>query len=69
MIVLDAQMTTKNEFKTLTETKEYLKKTKTTRIAYEQLNLDTLRLVMISDASFQNTKNLTIQLGFCDPHG
>ena len=58
------QPTTPAQFKSLTKAITFLKSTKGQGLHYVPLNLNTARLVLITDASFANAEGLKSQLGY-----
>lgn len=64
LIAPGAQKTTEDEFRTLKKTMDHLSATKERGLTYKRIDMSTMRLIVISDASFANTRNLRSQLGF-----
>lgn len=56
--------TTKSEFKTLKKATAFLKDTKEQGLNFVPLNLDNVRLVVVTDASFANAPGSKSQLGY-----
>lgn len=63
MIAPGAELTTAEEFKILEKTIKHLKKTKKVGLRFKKLNLDTVKVVVLTDASFVNSRGLRCLLG------
>lgn len=64
MIEPGAGETTKEEYNTLRKTIRHLKATTNTGLTYKRLDMRKIRLVVITDASFANGRELGIKLVF-----
>lgn len=64
LIAPGSQPTTDAEFKSLRRSTKFLKETRTQGLNFTPLNLETVRLVLLSDASFGNAAGLKSQLGY-----
>lgn len=59
-----AERNSKEQLKSLRKVSELLKETSDQGISLVLLDLETLKLVVVTDASFYNTNNFRIQMGF-----
>lgn len=64
LIAPGADPTTPAEYKTLAKTTAHLKKTDTDGLIFQNLDINTVLIVMFTDACFANTTELRSQLGF-----
>lgn len=64
LIASDSSQTTKYEFKTLSGVTQRLKNTENEGLTFESLYMKSVRIVVLTDASFGNFKDMKTQLGF-----
>ena len=64
LIAPGSEPTTKEQFTSLRKAVEFLKETKEIGLTYVKLNMEEIKIVVLTDASFANAEGLKSQLGY-----